>query len=90
MADSEQIRISKVIKELNIGLDSALEFLSSKGVAVEKNPNSKIDAGAYGLLLGQFSTDKKAKDACDTYEKNAASNISNSGFIAVNADCTLK
>jgi len=65
MADSEQIRISKVIKELNIGLDSALEFLSSKGVAVEKNPNSKIDAGAYGLLLGQFSTDKKAKDEAD-------------------------
>jgi hypothetical protein len=35
-------------------------------------------------------TNKQAKDACDTYEKNAASNIANSGFSAVNADCTLK
>ena len=66
MSDSEQVRVSKVLKELNIGLDNALDFLSAKGVVVDRNPNTKISDSAYKMLLGQFSTDKKAKEESDT------------------------
>ena len=55
------IRISKVIKDLNVGLDTIVEFLSSKGEKVEQNPNAKITDEQYDLLVEEFDTDKKLK-----------------------------
>lgn len=55
------IRISKVIKDLNVGLDTIVEFLSSKGENVEQNPNAKITDEQYELLVEEFDTDKKLK-----------------------------
>ena len=37
------IRLNKVLKELNISLDRAVEFLSSKKIEIEPRPTSKID-----------------------------------------------
>ena len=37
-----EIRLSKLTKQFNIGLSTLVEFLSSKGVEVEMNPNAKI------------------------------------------------
>ena len=56
------IRLNKVLKELNISLDRALEFLSSKKIEVEPRPTSKIDQNTYDLLLDEFQTDKSNKD----------------------------
>ena len=36
-----EIRLSKLTKQFNIGLSTLVEFLSSKGVEVEMNPNAK-------------------------------------------------
>ncbi len=56
------IRLNKVLKELNISLDRAVEFLSSKKIEVEPRPTSKIDQNTYNLLLDEFQTDKSDKD----------------------------
>ncbi len=56
------IRLNKVLKELNISLDRAVEFLSSKKIEVEPRPTSKIDQNTYDLLLDEFQTDKSNKD----------------------------
>ena len=56
------IRLNKVLKELNISLDRAVEFLSSKKIEVEPRPTSKIDQNTYDLLLDEFQTDKSDKD----------------------------
>ena len=56
------IRISKVLSELNIGLDTAVDFLLSKDHEVEKNRNTKISDEQYALLLGNFASDKSHKD----------------------------
>jgi len=56
------IRLNKVLKELNISLDRAIEFLSSKKIIIEPRPNSKIDEETYKLLLTEFQTDKSDKD----------------------------
>ncbi|MFZ9189668.1 MAG: translation initiation factor IF-2, partial [Schleiferiaceae bacterium] len=60
------IRISKVLSELNIGLDTAVDFLATKGQEVERNRNAKIDQGQYDLLTQQFATDKSSKDKAET------------------------
>ena len=59
-------RISKVLSELNIGLDTAVDYLKSKGHEVEKNRNAKIDQAQYDLLLESFASDKTSKDKAET------------------------
>ena len=59
---SNPIRLNKVLKELNISLDRAVEFLSSKNIEIEPRPTSKIDDETYRLLLNEFQTDKSDKD----------------------------
>jgi translation initiation factor IF-2 len=57
------IRISKIMKEFNIGLSSLVEFLAKKGIEVEANPNSKISSEAYNLVKDAFGDDKNLKEA---------------------------
>ncbi len=53
------IRLSKVTKECNVGLQTAVEFLHKKGFTeVEANPNTKISDDLYQLLLAEFTQDK--------------------------------
>ncbi len=56
------IRLSKVTKECNVGLQTAVEFLQKKGFKdVEANPNSKITEEQYQILLNEFTADKGLK-----------------------------
>ncbi|MFD1062347.1 translation initiation factor IF-2 [Winogradskyella litorisediminis] len=52
-----QIRINKVLRELNISLDRAVDFLDSKGIEIEKSPNTKISQEVYDTLADEFQTD---------------------------------
>ena len=53
------IRLNKVTKEFNIGLQTAVEFLQKKGFSdVEANPNYKITEEQYAQLQNEFSSDK--------------------------------
>ncbi len=62
MSENGEIRLSKALKEFNVGIDHAIAFLASKGQTIERNPNVKISAQAYALLLNEYASDKKAKD----------------------------
>ncbi|MDR0420647.1 MAG: translation initiation factor IF-2 [Prevotellaceae bacterium] len=57
------IRISKIIKEFNIGLSSLVEFLAKKGIEIESNPNSKVSSEIYNLVKDAFGDDKSLKEA---------------------------
>ena len=37
------IRINKVLREFNISLERAVDFLKDKGFTIESNPNTKIN-----------------------------------------------
>src|SRR5690242_11012469 len=56
------IRLSKVVKEIGVGIGTIVEHLSKKGFKVENNPNSKITDEQYQVLLKDFQSDKKTKD----------------------------
>ncbi|MGB5417989.1 translation initiation factor IF-2 [Algibacter sp.] len=58
---AETIRLNKVLRELNISLDRAVEFLDSKGVDIEKRPTTKISEETYSLLSDEFETDASKK-----------------------------
>ena len=63
MADLKTIRINKVLRELNISLDRAVEHLAEKGFQVEARPTTKISQQEYNLLLDAFQTDRSKKEA---------------------------
>ena len=61
MADT--IRLNKVLRELNISLDRAVEFLDSKGIEIEKRPTTKISEETYTVLSNEFQIDANKKVA---------------------------
>ncbi len=61
MAETKTIRINKVLREFNISLDRAVEFLGSKGYEVEARPTTKISDEEYQVLFAEFQTDKSKK-----------------------------
>lgn len=63
MADNATIRLNKVLRELNISLDRAVDFLATKGHDVDARPNSKISNDVYQVLLDEFQTDMSKKVA---------------------------
>ncbi len=54
-------KISKVARELNVGVSTAVEFLRKNNVQVDDNPNARIDDMAVQLLFKEYSNDKDAK-----------------------------
>ncbi|MCO4821862.1 MAG: translation initiation factor IF-2 [Flavobacteriaceae bacterium] len=60
---AETIRLNKVLRELNISLDRAVEYLDSKGIEIEKRPTTKISQETYDVLSGEFQTDASKKVA---------------------------
>ncbi|HPW90556.1 MAG TPA: translation initiation factor IF-2 [Paludibacteraceae bacterium] len=54
-------RLAQVIKKLNIGLSTAVEFLNKKGEQLENNPNTKLTDEQEVLLYKEFGTPEMAK-----------------------------
>ena len=63
MAAGATIRLNKVLRELNISLDRAVDFLASKGHEVDARPTTKISAEVYQVLLDEFQTDMTKRAA---------------------------
>ncbi|WP_299122133.1 translation initiation factor IF-2 [uncultured Winogradskyella sp.] len=57
-----QTRLNKVLRELNISIDRAVDFLESKGIEVEKSPNTKISQEVYDTLSDEFQTDATKRE----------------------------
>ena len=55
-------RLGKVAGELNVGVSTLVEFLQSKGVAIDSNPNSKLEGEHYDILRKQFADDQSLKE----------------------------
>ena len=52
MAEVKSIRLNKVLKEFNISLDRAVDYLKSKSIEIEARPTTKISDTEYRLLKG--------------------------------------
>ena len=61
MAEAKSKRLNKVLREFNISLDRAVEFLGSKGYEVDARPTTKISDEEYEVLFEEFQTDKSKK-----------------------------
>jgi translation initiation factor IF-2 len=55
-------RLGKAAGELNVGVTTIVEFLASKGQAIDSNPNTKLDPEQYDMLRTQFAADQNLKE----------------------------
>ena len=60
-----EIRLNKIIRQYNIGLDDLVKFLRNQGVEVDSNPNAKISDEYLGVISRQFGKDLELKQAAD-------------------------
>lgn len=61
MTDNKTTRLSKLARELNVGINTIVEYLQKKGIEVDTNPNAKISSDVHDLLVKEFSTDISVK-----------------------------
>ncbi|MCC6700085.1 MAG: translation initiation factor IF-2 [Fluviicola sp.] len=55
-------RLGKAAGELNVGVSTIVDFLASKGVSIDSNPNTKLDPEQYEMLRHQFAADLSLKE----------------------------
>ncbi|MBR6211489.1 MAG: translation initiation factor IF-2 N-terminal domain-containing protein, partial [Bacteroidales bacterium] len=60
-----EIRINKLIKKYNVGLQELVDFLQKLGASVEANPNAKVSDEYIPALDKQYSKDLAMKEASE-------------------------
>lgn len=63
MSKSKAVRLNKVLRELNISLDRAVEYLAKKGHQIDARPTTKISSEVYQVLQDGFENDANKKAA---------------------------
>ncbi|MDX1444702.1 translation initiation factor IF-2 [Lishizhenia sp.] len=58
-------RLSKVARELNVGISTIVDFLGTQGVEIDSNPNTKISPEHFDKLSEQFAADQSLKEAAN-------------------------
>jgi len=58
-----KIRLNKAVKELNISIPRAVEYLQSKGIGVDSNPNALLEEQAFSALEAEFRKDGEQRKA---------------------------
>jgi translation initiation factor IF-2 len=61
MSEEKSLRLIKVAKEFNVGLQHVVEYLESKGMKIDSSPNAKISMEVYTILQEKYQPDKMAK-----------------------------
>src|SRR5574343_222175 len=56
------IRLGKAAGELNVGISTLVEFLDSKGIKIDVNPNTKLEGEHYDILQKEFAADQTMKE----------------------------
>ncbi|MBT3740601.1 MAG: translation initiation factor IF-2 [Polaribacter sp.] len=63
MSEGKTMRLNKVLRELNISLDRAVEYLAKNGHDIDARPTTKISSDIYQVLQDGFETDANKKAA---------------------------
>ena len=58
---NNNIRLSKLAREFNVGITTIVEFLNKKGIEMDSNPNNKVSGEAYDILAKEYSSDLNLK-----------------------------
>src|SRR5690606_29386 len=80
------MRLSQVARKLNIGKNTIVDFLTSKGFEIEDNPNFKITQDQLNLLSKEFADSALDKEEASGLQ--IGSKIS--GNVVIDAEDEVK
>ena len=55
-------RLSKIARELNVGISTIVDYLKTQGVEIDSNPNTKLEEEHVEILSKQFADDQSLKE----------------------------
>lgn len=58
-------RLNKAAKEYNVSIATIVEYLGTKNIKIDSNPNTKIEDDVLAVLDEKFAEDKTAKQASE-------------------------
>lgn len=67
---NQPTRLSKAARELNVGISTIVDFLHKHGIKLDSNPNTKIAADHYQMLLKEFGSDHDLKEKSKQLQLN--------------------
>jgi translation initiation factor IF-2 len=67
MTEIKATRLSKIARELNVGITTIVEYLHKKGHHIESDPNTKITPEQYNLLAQEYSSDLNEKKKSENF-----------------------
>lgn len=67
MAEATPKRLLQAAKDLNIGIDRAVEALSRKGIAIENKPTTKLTGEQVSLLEKEFAASAQDKQEAERH-----------------------
>ena len=56
-----RVKLSKIIKDLNVGLQTVQDFFEKKKIDIEVTPNTKVDEDVLDILIKEFKPDMEQK-----------------------------
>ena len=59
---NKPVRLSKAAREFNLGIGTIVDFLDSKGISVDANPNTKLYPDVYAMVRENFKGVKDDKE----------------------------
>ena len=65
------VKLNKVLKDLNVGLQTVVDFLHGKGCEIDNNPNVRIQDDQYALLVKEFGKNLSEAERRRLLEKTA-------------------
>ena len=60
-----EVRLNKLIKQYNVGLQTLVDFLNSLGAEVEVNPNAKVSDQYLADIQKKFGKDLELKEQAE-------------------------
>ncbi|MCH5345711.1 MAG: translation initiation factor IF-2 N-terminal domain-containing protein, partial [Muribaculaceae bacterium] len=65
-------KISKVAKDINVSISTLVDYLRSKGIDIDDNPNTRIEDDAYNMLVKEFKPELLNRQPAQPAEPKSA------------------
>ncbi len=56
------VRLNKVLKEFNVGLQTVIDYLEKKGISIKNDMNAKLTDEQYQIVKDEFGSDKRLRN----------------------------
>ena len=64
--ENKKLRLIQVAKEFKVGLNTVIDFLHKKGVAIDSSPNTQVNSDVYAMVEKEFGSNRSTSSARDS------------------------